>query len=86
MNQNFRTLSSKFCRIHQGCLLNSVRSKGLPTGDSPLRSHTHKVEQGLGVLALRIKTLLMVEKNSATKGEGKKQFLFSLLCLIAVPN
>ena len=26
--------------------------------DSPLRSHIHKVEQGLGVLTLRIKPLL----------------------------
>ena len=62
MNQSFRTLSSTLCQIHQGCLLNSVRSKGLPTGDSPIRSHTHKVEQGLGVLAL-IKTSLLMAKG-----------------------
>ena len=78
MNQNFRTLSSKLCRIHQGCLLNFVRSKGLPPSNSPLRSHTHKVEQGLGVLALRIKTLLWLEKFGNKREEETISFLLAL--------
>ena len=42
-------------------------------------TQTHKVEQGLGVLALRIKTLLMVEKFDNKRGsEETISFLLAL--------
>ena len=65
-------------------LLNFVWSKGLPTSDSPLRSHTHKVEQGLGVLALRIKLLLFFVKNSAIKREWRNNFFSP--CFVKLPS
>ena len=48
--------------------------------DAPLRSHTHKVEQGLGVLALRIKPLLLFGKIWQFKG-GREETISFLLAL-----